>query len=831
MPQPLPDDTITTILINDLARLEGEMVIILDDFHVIQDESIQTAFLFLLEHLPMRLHLVLSTRADPPWPLARFRARNQLVEIRARDLRFTNEETAAFLNQVMGLDLVPEDVAALEARTEGWIAGLQLAALSMQGRNDIAGFVKAFTGSNVYVADYLVEEVLHSQPQEVQTFLLQTSVLESMDAQLCEAVTGRTDAQALLLALNRANLFVIPLDDEGRWFRYHHLFADLLKARLRQALPAEAIAALHQCASGWYDQEGMFPEAIEQALAGADYLGAMQLVEKIALPMILKAYFKTVEDWLLAIPPEYLSDRPRATMAFAWMHLMRRNFVQAAPHLERLQGMFSTLNQDEADKEHPIGPSLQGEWLALQSMQLNAQGKAEESRDLAEQALEILPEDETQVRSMTYMGLADAYQQTLDYERAERACEMIIQHGRVTGDLPSEMFGLSYLGRMVLQQGKLHSAWEIASGALQRIERTGSFSPFSATLYGELAQVYYHWHQLEEACGYFLRSVELSIAGGFSDAEIYHNVFLSRVLQMEGDLRGSFQEIEKALERMQTAAPALVNEEVISQQVSVYLAFNRLSEAQTAIKAYGFTFDNGFSHPELSPDASIPQPVGLLYNSALRILLYRAIAKHETEALRRGIELADLVIEGSLRCRHLPIVLKTQLLRGQMQVALGNEQAGLADIAKTLALAEPEGFVSIFVEEGLPIAVALSTLIQRNLLGVERLEYARTILAAFPETHTKAASRRTPFPARLTRTVASGEDEWVALIEPLTNRELEVLRLLADGASNRTIAENLVITVSAVKKHTGNIYGKLNVNSRTQAVARSRQLGLITVDE
>jgi LuxR family maltose regulon positive regulatory protein len=520
--QPLPAETIPTILINDLVRLDVDLVVVLDDYHTVQNQAIHSALSFLLDHLPDKLHFVISTRVDPPWPLARFRARDQLVEFRAVDLRFTTDETASFLNQVMGLNLSAENVAALEARTEGWIASLQLAAISMQGRSDATRFIEAFTGSHIYVAEYLIEEVLGHQSEEVKTFLMQSSILRRLNASLCEAVTGHVESQALLKDLYQANLFVIPLDDEGQWFRYHQLFMDLLKARLQQTFPAESIAMLHKRAAIWYEQEGMMPDAIEHALLASDYSHAAQLIEKTAMPMILKAYFITVEGWLQVIPPEYLNQSPRSNMAFAWMHLMRRNFAQATPYLERLQALFSVLKEDEIDI------SLEGEWLALQSMLLSIQGKVAESTDLAEKALKILPEDETQVRSATYMALANMYEQRLDYERATEAMEAIIQHARAVGDLASEVLGLSLLGRMVLQQGGLHSVYELTSQVLKRIERAGSLSPFSATLYGELAQVYYQWHQLEKARQYFLRSVELSTLGGFSDAEIYHSVFLRK---------------------------------------------------------------------------------------------------------------------------------------------------------------------------------------------------------------------------------------------------------------------------------------------------------------
>ena len=324
-------------MINDLAGLDRDLTLVLDDYHTIQNETIQAGLLFLLEHSPEKLHMVVSTRVDPPWPLARFRARNQLVELRAQDLRFTTEEAASFLNRMMGLNLTTEDVAALEERTEGWVAGLQLAALSMKGRADTAGFVRAFTGSHVYIAEYLVEEVLKRQPTDVQDFLLQTSLLEQLDAGLCEAVTGCENGQAMLETLHHANLFVISLDDEGKWYRYHHLFADLLRSRLQRSALKVEIGVIHQRAAAWYEQAGMNAEAIEHSLAAKDYYHVVGLVEKIAFLMILQAHVRTVERWLQAIPQEFLEKSPRINLAFVWLNLLRGTFTQAAPYLEHLR--------------------------------------------------------------------------------------------------------------------------------------------------------------------------------------------------------------------------------------------------------------------------------------------------------------------------------------------------------------------------------------------------------------------------------------------------------------------------------------------------------------
>ena len=809
-PQSLPDASIPTVLINDLVQLERDIVLILDDYHTIRNQAIHTSLSFFIDHLPDNFHLILSTRVDPPFLLARLRARDRLTEIRAADLRFTLDEANSFLAQTMGLILTNQDVKAIETRTEGWIASLQLAAISMRQQNDISGFIKAFTGSNVFVAEYLMEEVLNQQSEEVRTFLLQTSILARLNPSLCDAVRGGSDSQALLRQLYQSNLFIIPLDDEGQWYRYHQLFTDLLRVRLQTSTSSEEIATLHRRAALRYEDAGMISDAVAHALSAKDYQYAVSLIEKIALPMILKAGFKTVEDWLSAVPAEYLQVSLPANLAFAWMHLLRRNLERAAPYLERLHHMFLERAENE------IKPVLQGEWFALQAILLNAQGQATESRDLAEKALQLLPDDETLVRSMTYMALSNTYEQAQDYERARQVLETMIQRARTRNDLTSEVFGSSLLARMVLQQGELHTTYQIVSDALKRMEQQNAFSPFSATLFGELAQVHYHWHQFAEARDYFSRSVQWSTLGGFSDAEIYHSVFLSRLFQMEGDLQASLREIEKAVHLMRTAAPALVREEVVAQQVSIFLALNRLMEAQNALATYGFTFEAGFSHPVLEPDAVLTHADALLFSSALRILIHRSKAKGDQQELAAGILLAERVINASLRCKLLPIALQALLVRAQLHIAARNETAGSADIVTALKKAESEGFISLFVEEGRAISNLLALSLRRKQIEPTQTSYLQRVLAAFPD----------PRPVDEPPSLADAADD-LKLIEPLTAREREVLNHIAAGDSNQVIADKLVITLSAVKKHTRNIFAKLNVSSRTQAVARARQLKII----
>ena len=813
-PQTLPPEAVPSLLINELADLPEELILILDDYHLVQEPSIHAALAFLIEHLPERLRMVIATRMDPPWPLARLRARNQLTELRAADLRFTRQETLAFLHETMGLDLSPAQVAALEARTEGWAASLQLAAISMQASRDIEAFIQAFTGSHAYLAEYLVEEVLKAQPGPLQAFLLQTSILERLNADLCQAVTGLPEAREFIITIQRKNLFLVPLDEEGNWYRYHHLFADLLRARLGQSHPIEAVRNLNLRAACWYEAAGMESEAITHALAAGNPGYAVRLVERTAMSMLMRANFKTVEGWLASLPPLAINDSPRVHMAAAWLFLLRREPSRAEPYLCFLHAYFSS------PEPHCLDLALQGEWLALQSAMLGAQGKPAESRSLAMQALEILPEEAAQIRSLTYNGLAGACQQLYDYEGAASAYHAIVRQGQASGDIASEIFGLSCLGLMLLQQGKLHSVFEITSQALQRIEATRAFSPFTATLYGELASIDYHWHRLEQARLSFSRSVQLSLPGGFNDAEIYHHVFLSRLFQMEGDLQAALQEIENALKGLRLAVPTFVTEEVTSQQVCILLALGRLPEAQAALKPAGFEFDPDFSFPPLAPEAGIHHAAGLLYNSALRILLTRADQGSDLHALQNGLRLAGTLIAGSLRLHHLPIALKTLLLRARMHAHLGDQRSSRADLLQALEMAAPEGFFSIFLEEGFPLAAMLRLLKPADLPSGVPAAYLSDILDAF-----EASASPVSDPVRASG--ATIEDGWAG---HLTAREMEVLRLIASGDSNRDIAGKLVITLSAVKKHTGNIFRKLGANSRTQALARARHLHLPGID-
>ena len=810
-----PTEVISTILINDILDFGREFLLILDDFHVIQDRFILEFLEKLVTNLPQPLHLVLITREDPPLPLAQLRANNRLTEIRARDLRFTNRDTNRFLSEVMGLSLSQADIEILEGKTEGWIVGLQLAGLSVRDRDDRSIFIANLTGSHRFILSYLTEQVLSRQPEEIQHFLLQTSILDELNGDLCNAVTGRTDSHAFLEQLLNANLFLIPLDDEGKWYRYHHLFADLL-LDLQNTCQKDKTTGLHQRASQWYAQAGMANEAIQHALSAEDYMLAMELFESHAMGMIMQGFVKMVSGWAQAMPDEWALQNPRTNLAFAWMHMLRGAYSQAIPYLECLQRIFGKPQSElQAGEETP---SLRAEWLALQSLMLYRQGKAMESKAMAANALEILSKQDSRVRSLAYYALASAYWLLEDYPSAVEAYQMSIQYGQAGKNPMAEMMSIVGLAGMLQERGQLHQAFEIASQAVERVERSGVLHPISAVVYAALGDVYYQWHQLEDARRHLQRALHLSTLGGASTVTIFCHVLLARQFQIEGDLEAATNEIQTAVDLVPMEAPEYTRQEVVAQQVSIYLARNRFAAAEMALQGYSFSFGKQFSFPGLHGQNN-PYSLGRLYNSALRVLLFRAQADNNQAILKSGIGLAHQLIPRAFEAQQLLVALDALLLRAQMYAALGDHQASRADFVNSLKLAEPEGFISIFVEHGQPVAEALEDLVKRNQLGNAKPDHAKRVLDACSGSHPP----HNEGPA----SVSSTRSGPMALIDPLTDRELDVLRLMAGGLKYKEIASKLFISLNTVRFHVKTIYGKLSVNNRTQAIERARQLQIL----
>ncbi|MBN2676790.1 MAG: tetratricopeptide repeat protein [Anaerolineaceae bacterium] len=795
-----PEEILLTTLVNDIQRLETRFLLVLDDFHVIQDQIILRIMDRLLDNFPQPLHLVLISREEPPLSLARLRANDQLTEIRAGDLRFNESEAGSFLNEVMGLALSQKDIAALEARTEGWIVGLHLAGLSIRGRADPSVFISSLSGSHRFILTYLTEEVLNRQTEDIQEFLLQTSILERLCGDLCNAVTGRKDSHALLERLYNDNLFLVALDEEGRWYRYHQLFSDLLRERQKN----ESVV-LHQRASHWYAAEGMISEAIQHALAAADYATAIHLIDSHAMDMLMQWHVKTVDGWMRAIPPEWIAHSPRANLAFAWLHLSRRNSEQAMPYLKRSGELFADPHSIEND------PSLEAKWLAIQAMLLTAQGNADESLRLCTRALEIAPLEDEQTRSMIYTGLANIYQLKNDYDHAVGAFQTVIQLGQATGNTVSELLGISGLALLAIQHGQYHFAFEFASRGIDRIERSGSLPAVSMAVYGELAVILYQWHQLEQAHDNFQRSIQISTLSGYSDAELFYAVILSRLFQIRGDLDAAAQEIQKAVVLMQVEAPAVVREEVIAQQIRIYLIQGRLAEAEGLLKSQEGSRGEGYSFFRLEPGQGLSTPIDVLNIAALRILLDRARVTGSTEELKQGLEIANHLIAGALQYNYTTFAMEAILVRAQMHATLGDDQASLADIIQALELGQPEGFISIFVEEGSWMAVVLKHLLDQKPPRTIRLDYIKQILGAFPTHRPHEAELGSQHP----------------MSEPLTEREVDVLRLIADGMKYEEIARKLFISLNTVRSHVKAIYGKLGVDNRTKAIEMARVMRIL----
>ncbi len=826
-----PGDSLSTALINDILSISQPFVLALDDLQVIQDALILQVLERLVMHLPPPLHLVLLTREDPSLPLAQLRADNQLTELRAGDLRFTPGEAEQFMNGPLGLALSPAEVAALEDKTEGWIVGLQLAGLALQspaarpasavGQNLPASpnLIAGLQGSQRYVLSYLTEEVLNRQPEDIQRFLLQTSILDKLCGDLCQAVTGRADATLTLERLFNANLFLVSLDEEQRWYRFHRLFADLLRNR-QSRLYQDQTAELHRRASHWYAEAGLANEAIQHALAAADYPLAVSWLEQHATEMLLQGYIKTVEGWLSAIPPELRAQSVRTNLALAWMYLMRGDMAQAAPFVERLRALPPALRPAEGD------PALKAEWLALQAYVLIGQAQFAEGINLAKQALEIAPETDNYVRTVAYNALGTAYLQLDAYDEAVEVYRQAMVHSRMGTNIVAEMLCTSILAQIALQHGQLQLVLEVTTQSVERLERTPQRPPISAIVYGALGLALYYRHHLEPARGHILRALQLCSLGGFADGEIYLRAVWSRWLQLAGDLEAADQELEKAVTLTRAETSLWVREEVCYQQVRLDVARGRLARAERAFRAQCLLSLGQFPLPELTPDAGVNYSKGLLYVSALRLAAGRLQTDRDKEDSSSAITTATSLIQGAQQSQHLLAALEALLLRSQLQAMLGNRAESLADCAQALELAEPEEHISLFIEAGLRVAEGLAALPEQGRLSSERSDYVKRILSVSP-----VSSK--PDDAELRGIGDAAESELNdgvqpgLLVEPLSKRELEILGLICEGCSNQEIAERLVLSLHTVKKHGSNIFAKLQVSSRTQAVARARQLRLV----
>jgi LuxR family maltose regulon positive regulatory protein len=788
-PQPPPIEAVLTLLLNELGGMSTDLVLVLDDYHVIDARDIHDGMVFLLDHLPPRLHLVIASRADPPLPLARLRARGELVEIRAADLRFTPDEAAVYLNQEMGLDLPAHDIAVLDERTEGWIAALQLAALSMQGREDTASFIAGFSGNDRYIVDFLVEEVLKRQPDQIREFLLQTSVLERLSGILCDAVTGQDSepGNGILEALERANLFVVPLDDRRRWYRYHHLFADVLRARLLDEQP-EKVPELHRRASAWYERNGELSEAIRHALAAGDFSKAAELIELSAPALRRSRQEAALLGWLAALPDELLRCRPVLSNVFAGELLGEGKLEDADARLrdaERWLGPQAAnagmIVVDEGQFRHlPGAIAVHRAGLAL------LLGNLALTEEHARRALDLTPEDDYLGRGGAAALLGLAAWATGDLEPAHQSYAAARASLRRAGHHADALGCTIALADIRIAQGRLREAMRTYEEALQLgAEQGGPVLRGTADMHVGISGLHRERNDLQAAMQHLVTSQELGEHTGLPQNPYRWRVAMARITEDRGDLDGTLDLLNEA-ERLYVGDFFPNVRPVSALKARVWVAQGRLDEALEWTRELGLSVTDDLSYLHEFEHITLA-----------RVLLARHAIPDAMRLLKSLLRAAD----DGVRTGSVIEILVLQAIGYQIQ---DNIAAALLPLERALTLAEPDGYLRIFVDEGPAMAALLQVAAKQKTAP----EYARRLLAAFA------------LPRNRTRVTQ-------ALLEPLSERELDVLRLLGTELDGPDIARQLVVSLSTVRTHTRSIYSKLGVNSRRAAVSRADELNLL----
>ena len=802
--QPPATEALLTVLLNEIAALRQEFILVLDDYHLVDAQPVDQALAFLIEHQPPQMRLVIATREDPQLPLARLRARGQLAELRAADLRFTPAEAAEFLNQVMGLNLSTEDIAALDTRTEGWIAGLQLAALSMQGQRDTAGFIRSFTGSHHFVLDYLVEEVLGQQPADVQVFLLRTSILDRLCGPLCDAVMGigestnhaarstpLTHSHAILEDLDRANLFIVPLDNERRWYRYHHLLAELLRQRLGQSLAPEEIAELHLRASEWYENNDLLLEAFQHAADANDMERAERLITGRKMPFHSLAAVTAILDWLESRPQTVMEARPWLWVRSATSLLMAGQITGVEEKLQAAEKVLQNAAVDDRTCD------VMGQIAAIRATLALIRYQPEQAIPQARRALGYLHSDNLPFRCRAVWTLGFAHQLQGDRAAARQAYTEAIAIGQSFGNVYYTVLATTSLGQIQEADNQLYQAAETYQRSLHLLSDQGP--PNASEECVGLARVHYQWNDLDTAERYAQQSFEQALQYDRAiDRYIICEVLLARLKLTRGEIAGAaamLAEIEQAV-RQNNFVQRMP--EVAAVQVRLLLRQGHLAAAA-----------------QLAGQNDLPL-------TQARVLIARndpSAALSILTPYRQQVEAKGWADE---RLRALT-------LEALALYALRAKDKALQLLGEALALAEPGGFIRVFVDEGEPMRMLIADFrswIDKPLRGHDPSlpGYVDKLLAAFgqppPIADLGQSQIRNP-QLVLNRAEAS------AILEPLSQRELEVLKLIAQGLSNREIGARLFLALDTVKGHNRRIFDKLLVQSRSEAIARARELGLL----
>ncbi|MCI0710768.1 MAG: LuxR C-terminal-related transcriptional regulator [Chloroflexi bacterium] len=769
--------SVVASLVNELATTDRAIVLVLDDYHLIENATIHDMVAFLIDHMPLHCHLTITTRNEPPLPLARFRARGQMLELRAKDLRFSQEETSRFFTDVMNLSLGEAALVALEERTEGWVAGLQLAALSLQNRADIAAFVTSFTGDDRYIVDYLAEEVLKQQSEAIRDFLLKTSVLERMNGNLCDAITGREDGQTTLEELERRNLFVIPLDNRRQWYRYHHLFADFLRQQLQRENASGIVKKYHRRASQWYEAHDLAAQAIHHALAAEDVTRITSLIEKYAYATRMRGEVSTVLAWLCALPEAFVLQQPRLCLEFAWCLILAGQPAKALPYVQaietRLDFKVETANRSIQNHNKQTRPLI-GEAIAVRAKVACDTRHPIAAIGLFQQARTYLPSDNYALQTIISLHLGTAYLSDGKIEAAQQAYSDAVELSQASGDFNATITALSRLGDSHLLQGHLNQADLQFRRALQLATWDGKQpSPVATRAYAGIAQILAERKQLEEAIGHYGTTIHLAEQGGDQQGLAMGLLALAQTYAQSGDGHQAQVVVERVQQMTLGSTLPCLNGILTIVQAQIAFMLNDFERTKFWLERYQSGCYMGLDRSHLILKA--------------HLLLKQGLTEEAATLLEQLTTKTDSI---SIMGNNLEITVLHSLILEQRGELTESEHVLLPSIQ----LGQAEGYIRTFID-----VIEILPILRRLLAKGIASEYISELLELM---------------------------EGSILNNPLTEREMEVLNLIAAGCANKEIAQELVIAVSTVKRHIHHIYEKLDARSRTQALAHAREMNL-----
>jgi len=824
-PEPPPLSAILTALLNDLASVAQRvpMVLILDDYHLIEDQAIHEALTFFLEYLPDKLHLVLASRVDPDLPLSRWRVRGELLELRVADLRFSATEARTFFSLALGEALAEEDTLLLSQRTEGWIAGLQLAALAMRQREDRSAFVRAFTGSQRYLLDYIHEEILERQPLQVQRFLLQTAVLRRMNAALCAALTEDATSQAMLEWLERHNLFVVPLDEQRQWYRMHELFREVLLARLQASEP-ELVPLLHQRAAEWYAAQGDLREAIAHALAAADFASAADLIERAAEGVWLSGEIATLCRWVMALPDAVVCAHARLVLTAA-LYLLnsvtQSGEAQRAAVRTQAEQMMARV---EAALQQVDGAALPETETALLQQRLRllrgwyalieAYAKADlaQMRSIWQQMQDLPIEDDLPWQMIPLSVTVHLREWLLRGSEGVVVLEPLLLEAKQrvipSGDRFATLKVMQWLAMIYLSIGRLRLLEQECVAALDLLQQIDGHAALGGFCRFFLARVLFERNELDEARSLLRQIIHDAQLWQQGELELVGYSLLAEVELNAGNLVAAQQDLQEAEQLVQQHGHTRYRSRMESLQVRCWLAEGNLAAASDWA-AYVASHADAWNTPDHLPDFTVAA------------LVWVYLVQHQYKEALKTLERFSTYLE---QPENIGITIRFLALHVVALHYGGKCEQARAAAARLLALSEAEGYIRVYLEKGQLMHRVLQSLLraprnQRDGLPPAAIAFVRKLLALFDQEVQSAERRAQNHP---THALRSALERSHALLEPLTRREQEVLRLLADGASNQQIAAELVISLATVKKHVSNLLGKLGVESRTQVIARTR---------